>query len=101
MATIAEVAADIYRVNVELSGSPVTYSFFVINDDQPTLVQTGFRRTFAESVEALRRVLDPTALRYIVVPHFEGDESGALNDFLAIAPHAQALGSPVGVLTSL
>jgi flavorubredoxin len=101
MASIAEVAPDIYRVNVELSGSPVTYSFFVIKDDQPTLVQTGFRRTFGESLEAIQRVLDPTTLRYIAIPHFEGDESGALNDFLEIAPQAQALGSPIGVRTNL
>jgi flavorubredoxin len=101
MATITEIASDIYRVNVELSGSPVTYSFFVIDDDQPTLIQTGFGRTFSESLEAVSKVIDPTTLRYIVVPHFEGDECGALNHFLGQAPNAQAIGSPIGVLTNL
>ncbi|HXG35833.1 MAG TPA: hypothetical protein VNL15_02580, partial [Dehalococcoidia bacterium] len=37
----------------------------------------------------------------IVVPHFEGDESGALNKFLSIAPNAQAVCSPIGALTNL
>jgi flavorubredoxin len=101
VATVTEIAPEIYRVNVERSGSPVTYSFFVIKDDQPTLVQTGFARTFPETVEAVRQVLDPTTLRYIVIPHFEGDESGALNHFLGQAPHAEAVGSPIGVRTSL
>jgi flavorubredoxin len=101
MASIAEVASDIYRVNIEVPGSPVTYSFFVINDEQPTLIQTGFRRTFDESLEAVKQVIDPTRLRYIVVPHFEGDECGALNHFLGQAPHAEAVGSPIGVRTSL
>src|SRR5919198_2852373 len=101
MASIAEVASDIYRVNIEVPGSPVTYSFFVINDERPTLIQTGFRRTFDETLEAVKKVIDPTTLRYIVVPHFEGDECGALNNFLGQAPHAQAVGSPIGVSTNL
>ena len=53
MASLAE-AADIYRVNVEVPGSRVAYSFFVI-DVRPTPVQTGFRRTFDESLEAVNR----------------------------------------------
>ena len=101
MASIDEVADGIYRVNIEVPQSPVTYSFFVIDDEQPTLVQTGFGRMFDESLEAVKRVIDPAKLRYIVVPHFEGDECGALNHFLAQAPHAQPVGSPIGVLTDL
>jgi flavorubredoxin len=101
LATVHEIAPDIYRVNVERAGSPVTYSFFVINDEQPTLVQTGFARSFPETIDAVRQVVDPTRLRYVVIPHFEGDESGALNHFLGQAPHAEAVGSPIGVRTSL
>jgi uncharacterized protein (TIGR03083 family) len=41
-------------------------------------VETGWRRTFAENLEAVRRVLDPATLRYVVVPHFE------------VEPHARA-----------
>lgn len=99
MATIAEVAPDIYRVNVATPGSPVTTSFFVIKDDQPTLVETGYRRLFDESLAAVKRLIDPAGLRYIVVPHLEGDECGALNHFLAQAPNAQPVCSPIGVLT--
>src|SRR5687768_8425935 len=101
MATIAEVADGIYRVNIEVPQSPVTFSFFVIKDDQPTLVQTGFSRLFDESLEAVKKVIDPTTLRYIVVPHFEGDECGALNHFLGQAPHAQPVCSPIGALANL
>jgi flavorubredoxin len=101
VATVTEIAPDIYRVNVERPGSPVTYSFFVVNDEQPTLVQTGFARAFPETLEAVRQVLDPSTLRYIIIPHFEGDESGALNHFLGQAPHAEAVGSPIGVRTNL
>jgi flavorubredoxin len=99
MATVAEVAPDIFRIN--LAGPPIDVSFFVIRDEQPALVETGWRRSFADSLDAVRRVLDPATLRYLVVPHFEGDECGALNHFLNHAPNAVPLASPIGVATSL
>ena len=101
MASVAEVADDIYRVNVEIPGASITYSFFIIKDDQPTLVETGYSRLFHETVEAVKRVIDPTKLRYIVVPHFEGDECGALNRFLELAPNAQPVASPIGTVTNM
>lgn len=100
MATIAEVAPDVFRVNIEVPQSPVTFSFFVIRDEQPALVETGFGRMFGESLEAVKKIVDPATLRYIVCPHFEGDESGALNHFLGVAPHAQAVCSPIGAVTN-
>jgi len=99
MATVAEIAEDIFRINVELPGSPVTYSFFVIRDEQPALVETGFAATFGDTVEAVRQVVDPATLRHIVIPHLEGDESGALNRFLDAAPAAEAVVSPIGMFT--
>ena len=58
MATITEIAQDIYRVNVEVPNSPVTYSFFVIKDDLPTLVdllpkQAKVRLRVLQAVERL------------------------------------------------
>jgi flavorubredoxin len=101
MASITEVAKDIYRVNVEIPGSPVTFSFFVIKDDLPTMVETGYGRLFNEALEAVKKLIDPAKLRYVVVPHFEGDESGALNHFLGLAPAAQPVCSPIAALTSI
>ena len=40
-------------------------------------------------------------LRWIGGSHFEGDEFGALNEFLGAAPNATAFGAEIGVLTSL
>ena len=99
MTTVAEIAEDIFRVNVEIPGRAVTYSFFVVRDEQPALVETGFAATFGDTVEAVRRIVDPTSLRHIVIPHLEGDESGALNRFLDAAPGAQTVVSPIGVGT--
>ncbi|MFQ5933298.1 MAG: FprA family A-type flavoprotein [Dehalococcoidia bacterium] len=100
MATITEVANDIYRVNIEVPGAPITFSFFVIKDDQPTLIETGMKGMFEESLEAVMHLIDPEKLRYVVVPHLESDESGALNKFLELAPDAQPVCSPIGAATN-
>jgi flavorubredoxin len=99
MHTIAEVAEDIFRVNCALPDRPVTFSFFVIRDEEPALVETGFAALFDGAITAVRSIVDPTTIRHIVVPHLEGDESGALNRFLEVAPHATPLCSPIGMLT--
>ncbi len=96
MATVTEIAAGVYRINVVIPGRPVTYSLFLIDDDEPTLVETGFGRLFDETKEAVGKVIDPARIRHIVTPHFEGDECGGLPQFLAIAPHSSPLCSPIG-----
>src|SRR5207249_3844049 len=40
-------------------------------------------------------------LRYIGLSHFEGDECGSLNEFLAVAPQAQPLCSKIAAMTSV
>jgi hypothetical protein len=35
MASVAEVGSDIYRINVEIPGKPVTFSLFLGLMDQP------------------------------------------------------------------
>jgi flavorubredoxin len=40
-------------------------------------------------------------IRHIGYSHFEGDEAGAMNEFLATAPHAVPFASHVSVMTSL
>jgi flavorubredoxin len=98
--SIEEVATNIYRINAALPDRPITFSFFLLKDDQPTLVEAGFGRLFGETLDAVKRVIDPAKLRYIVVPHWEGDECGALNRFLEVAPHAQPVCSPIGAAST-
>jgi flavorubredoxin len=101
MASIAEVGDGIFRVNLERPGARITYSFFVIRDEACALVETSFHREFAQTVEAVKRLIDLSKLKYIVVPHFEADECGALNDFLALAPNAQPVSSPISARSSI
>jgi hypothetical protein len=46
-------------------------------------------------------VLDPSRLRWIGFSHFESNECGALNEWLATAPGAQAATSIVGAMVNL
>ena len=38
-------------MNAALPGSPVTYSFFVVRDEEPALVETGFAALFDDFIE--------------------------------------------------
>jgi flavorubredoxin len=46
---------------------------------------------FPQVQEAVARILPLERLRWISLSHFEADECGALNQFLAAAPHAVPL----------
>ncbi|HUX46102.1 MAG TPA: hypothetical protein VMV57_15255, partial [Terracidiphilus sp.] len=60
-----------------------------------------WRKLFPLTQEAISKVLPVEKLHWIGGSHFEGDEFGALNDFLAAAPTATAFGADVGVMTSI
>ncbi len=96
MAEITEIASGVYRINVVLPDRPVSYSLFLVDDDSPTLIETSFSAVFDEVKTAVESVVDLKKIERIVVPHFEGDECGGLNQFLAAAPNAVAVCSPIG-----
>jgi flavorubredoxin len=56
---------------------------------------------FPEMWEAVGRLIDPTSLRWISWSHFEVDECGALNEWLARAPNAQAACGQVGAMVNV
>ncbi len=101
MAKIDEIAPDLFRISVFVPGIDLQFNHFVVRDDEPLLFHTGMRKMFPEVREAVARIIDPATLRWISWSHFEVDECGALNDWLAVAPHAQPACSEVGVLVNL
>ena len=100
---IDEVAAGIYRICTPMDVIPggFTFNSYLIADDEPLLFHTGLRKLFPFTLEAVSKVMPPEKLRWIGGSHFEGDEFGALNDLLAVAPQATPFGTEIGVLTSL
>jgi flavorubredoxin len=102
---IYEVAEGIYRINtpVTIPGGPGQFNFnqYLIADEAPLLLHAGPRRLFPLVCEAVGKVTPVEQLRYIGVSHFEADECGALNDWLASAPAAEPLCSAIAAMVSL
>lgn len=101
MARIDEIAADLFRISVFVPDIQLQFNHFLIRDDEPLLFHTGMRRMFADVRDAVAALIDPASLRWISWSHFEVDECGALNDWLAVAPRAEALCSEVGAMVNL
>jgi len=99
-----EIARGIYRINtpVEIPGGLVfNFNQYLVADDEPLLFHTGPRRMFPLVAEAIGKVLPVERLRYVGFSHFESDECGSLNDFLAVAPAAVAVCSQVAAMVSV
>jgi flavorubredoxin len=104
--SIAEIGDGIFRISTPVPPNPAlpagfTFNQFLIADDEPLLFHTGLRGLSALVREAIEAVMPLEKLRYLGISHFEADEAGALNDFLAIAPHAVPLCSAVGKMVSI
>ncbi len=99
--TVTEIAPDTYRLSSFHPGYQIQFNQFLIADDEPFLMHTGFRKEFETTRAGVASVIDPAKLRWIGFSHFEPDECGALNQFLATAPKAQAVCSFVGSVVML
>ncbi len=100
---IQEIADGIYRINTPLSVVPGGFSFnqYLIVDEEPLLFHTGLRRLFPVVREAIARVMPVERVRHLAFSHFESDECGALNEFLAAAPNAVPVCSRVAAMVSV
>jgi flavorubredoxin len=99
--TITEVAPDVFRLSLYVPEFNLQFNHFLVRDEQPLLYHTGMRKMFPAVREAVGKLLDPATLRWIGFSHFEVDECGALNEWLAVAPQAQAVCSVVGALVNM
>jgi len=101
---IHEIADGIYRINtpVGLPGAgQFNFNQYLVVDDDPLLFHSGLRRMFPLVREAIAAVMPVERLRYVGLSHFEADECGALNEFLAVAPQAVPLCGQVAALVSV
>jgi flavorubredoxin len=101
IARVTEIAPDHYAISIYVPEFNLRFNHFLIKDDEPLLFHTGMKQMFPLVREAVARVVDPATLRWISFSHFEADECGALNEWLAMAPHAQPVCGLVGALVSV
>lgn len=102
---VSEIADGLFRVSTPVPPEAIpggfTFNQFLFVDDEPLLFHTGPRRLFALTLEAVASVLPVDRLRWIAFSHVEADECGALNEWLQVAPRAQALCSQLGAMVSV
>jgi flavorubredoxin len=91
---VSEIADGIFRLSTFVPdiAPPAGFTFnqFLVLGDEPLMFHTGLRKMFPLNRAALSRILPPERLRWIAFGHFESDECGAMNEWLAIAPRAWA-----------
>ena len=102
---ISEIADGIFRLSTFVPdiAPPAGFTFnqFLVLGNEPLMFHTGLRKMFPLNRDALSRLIAPERLRWIAYGHFEADECGAMNEWLAVAPQAQAAQGQTGVMVSL
>ena len=98
MAVISEIAPDIFRISIFAPLGNLQFNHFLVKDDEPLLFHTGLRGMHAEIRQAVAKLINVSELRHISFSHFESDECGSLNEWLAAAPNADVICSQVGAL---
>ena len=101
MAQIDEIANDLYRISIHVPEFDLQFNHFLVRDEEPLLFHTGMRHMFPALWDAMGRLIDPVSLRWISWSHFEVDECGSLNEWLARAPNAQAACGQVGAMVNI
>jgi flavorubredoxin len=69
--TVTEIAPDVFRISTFHPLYGIQFNQFLVRDEEPFLMHTGFRKMFAATMEGV-------------------------NEWLRIAPRAQAVSSVVG-----
>lgn len=101
---VDEIADRIFRISTfvpDIGPTGFTFNQFLIDAEDAVLFHTGPRAMFASVSEAISSVVPLDRLRWITFGHLEADECGAMNQFLAAAPHAQVAHTEVGCMVSI
>ena len=98
---VEEIAPDFYRISTYIPDFNLQFNQFLVKDDEPLLFHTGMRMLFPQVRDEVAKIIEPEKIRWIGFSHFESDECGALNDWLAIAPEAAPVCSLVGAMVSV
>ena len=101
MTTTTEIAPDLFRISTYVPEFDLQFNQFLLRDEQPLLFHTGLRALFPQVKEAVASLIEPASLRWIGFSHFEADECGTLNEWLDVAPEAQAVCSVTGAMVSV
>ena len=89
---VDEIAEGIYRICSYLPdaspGEGLTFNQFLLDAEEPLLFHCGPRLLYPDVAEATGRIMDLDRIRWISFGHFESDECGSMNRWLAASPEA-------------
>jgi glyoxylase-like metal-dependent hydrolase (beta-lactamase superfamily II) len=71
---------------------------FVLESEQPVLIDTGLAAESDSFMDALRSIIDPRDLRWIWVTHDDADHTGSLPALMQAAPQARLATHPLGAI---
>lgn len=94
---IDHVVGGIYRISTMTDPYGITFNQFLIDDERPTLVHTGEYGVYENVRKAVSEVLDPATLANLVLLHWEGDENGGMDRFMAEAGESELVGSALSI----
>ena len=104
-AQIDEIGDGIFRLSIFvpqiMPPDGFTFNHFLIRGEEPLLFHCGMRKMFPMLSEAVAKIIPIEKLRWASFGHFEADECGAMNEWLAAAPHAELMHGMTGVRVSL
>lgn len=101
---VDEIADGLFRFSTfvpQVEPGGLTFNQFLVMADEPLLFHTGMRGLFPSVREAVARVMPLESLRWITFGHYEADECGAMNHWLAEAPRAQIAHGMTACMVSL
>jgi flavorubredoxin len=75
------------------TGYGTTYNSFYIDAEKKTIVELAKEKFSDVYLTKLRRLTDPSEIKYIIVDHTEPDHSGSLRLLLDLAPEVTVVGS--------
>jgi flavorubredoxin len=87
------ITGGLYRIATWMPAAGITFNQFLIDDDRPALIHTGMHELYEAVHGAVAEVLDPARLEFVALLHFEADECGGMDRFLAQAPDSTLVGS--------
>src|SRR5262249_41598704 len=95
----------IYRISTFLpqaaEGAGFTFNEFLIDAEEPLLFHCGHRKMFPVISSAVSKFVSVDRLRWLAFGHFEADECGSMNEWLAAAPKAELMHGALGCRLSI
>ena len=98
---VTEVAAGIHQLTTVVPDAPVAFNQYLIEAAEPLLFHTGMRGLFPLVAVGVSTVLRADTVRWLSFGHVEADESGSMNEWLALAPRATVAHGFIGCMVSI